>query len=108
MLGVSVPGFDAAPAQAKAAALDALDAVGLRDLASRLYVHLSGGERQRVHIARALSQLAAADLPPGRDPVLPAGRAHLQPRSGPSDRWCWPPSGARPAQVRPSSPCSTT
>jgi iron complex transport system ATP-binding protein len=29
-------------------------------LAGRLYVHLSGGERQRVHIARALSQLAAA------------------------------------------------
>ena len=28
MLGVSVPGFDTAPAQAKTAALDALDAVG--------------------------------------------------------------------------------
>lgn len=59
MLGVSVPGFDTAPAQARTAALGALDAVGLRDLAGRLYVHLSGGERQRVHIARALSQLAA-------------------------------------------------
>lgn len=59
MLGISVPGFDAAPAQVKATALEALDAVGMRDLTSRLYVHLSGGERQRVHIARALSQLAA-------------------------------------------------
>ena len=28
-------------------------------------MHLSGGERQRVHIARALSQLAAAALRPG-------------------------------------------
>ena len=65
MLGVSVPGFDAATAQARTAALDALDAVGLRDLAGRLYVHLSGGERQRVHIARALSQLAAATIRPG-------------------------------------------
>ena len=66
MLGVSVPGFDAAPAQVKAAALDSLDAVGLRDLASRLYVHLSGGERQRVHIARALSQLAVPPYHPGK------------------------------------------
>jgi iron complex transport system ATP-binding protein len=65
MLGVSVPGFGAAPAQARTAALDALDAVGLRELAGRLYVHLSGGERQRVHIARALSQLAAATCRPG-------------------------------------------
>src|SRR4029079_14317624 len=66
MLGVSLPGFDAAPAQVKAAALDSLDAVGLRDLASRLYVHLSGGERQRVHIARALSQLAVPPYHPGK------------------------------------------
>ena len=65
MLGVSVPGFGAAPAQARTAALDALDAVGLRDLAGRLYVYLFGGERQRVHIARALSQLAAATCRPG-------------------------------------------
>lgn len=59
MLGVSVPGFDTAPAHAKTTAMDALNAVGLRGLANRPYVHLSGGERQRVHIARALSQLAA-------------------------------------------------
>ena len=59
MLGVSVPGFDTAPAHAKTTTLDALAAVGLRGLANRLYVHLSGGERQRVHIARALSQLTA-------------------------------------------------
>ena len=60
MLGVSVPGFGTAPSAARAAALSALDAVGLRALAGRLYVHLSGGERQRVHIARALSQLSFA------------------------------------------------
>ncbi|NJO24015.1 MAG: heme ABC transporter ATP-binding protein [Sphingomonadales bacterium] len=60
MLGVSVPGFETTSLHAKRAALDTLDAVGLRDLAGRLYVQLSGGERQRVHIARALSQLATA------------------------------------------------
>lgn len=66
MLGISVPGFNAAPAQVKATALEALGALGLRDLASRLYVHLSGGERQRVHIARALSQLSAPSYHPGK------------------------------------------
>jgi iron complex transport system ATP-binding protein len=66
MLGISVPGFDTAPAQARAAALEALDAVGLRPLAGRFYVHLSGGERQRVHIARALSQLATAAVHAGQ------------------------------------------
>jgi iron complex transport system ATP-binding protein len=65
LLGVSVPGFDTGPVQAKTAALAALDAVGLRELAGRLYVHLSGGERQRVHIARALSQLSFGDLRQG-------------------------------------------
>lgn len=65
MLGVSVPGFASTPSRTKAAALEALDAVGLRGLADRLYVHLSGGERQRVHIARALSQLGAASVQPG-------------------------------------------
>jgi iron complex transport system ATP-binding protein len=57
MLGVSVPGFGNAPVETRAAALAALDAVGLREIAGRLYLHLSGGERQRVHIARALAQL---------------------------------------------------
>jgi iron complex transport system ATP-binding protein len=65
MLGVSVPGLETAAGNARAAALEALDAVGLRPLADRLYLHLSGGERQRVHIARALSQLAAAPIRPG-------------------------------------------
>ena len=37
---------------------------------SRLYVHLSGGERQRVHIARALSQLAAAPRQAGETRCL--------------------------------------
>jgi iron complex transport system ATP-binding protein len=70
MLGVSVPGFDTAPPMARAAGLEALDAVGLRALASRLYVHLSGGERQRVHIARSLSQLATAAVHPGETRCL--------------------------------------
>jgi iron complex transport system ATP-binding protein len=65
LLGVSVPGFGTAPGDARAAALSALDAVGLRGLAGRLYVHLSGGERQRVHVARALSQLSYATRRPG-------------------------------------------
>ena len=90
------------PAQARTAALDALDAVGLRALAGRLYVHLSGGERQRVHIARALCQLAAARRPARRDPLLPARRAHLQPRPGAPVAG----AGRRPApgraRVRPS------
>jgi iron complex transport system ATP-binding protein len=65
MLGISVPGFEATSARAATAGLDALEAVGMRRLADRLYVHLSGGERQRVHIARALCQLAAVATRPG-------------------------------------------
>jgi iron complex transport system ATP-binding protein len=65
MLGVSVPGLETAAGNARAAAQEALDAVGLRPLANRLYQHLSGGERQRVHIARALSQLALPAARPG-------------------------------------------
>jgi len=38
------------------AALDALDAVGLRHLGHRPIPHLSGGERQLVTVARALAQ----------------------------------------------------
>ncbi len=40
----------------RAAALDALDAVGLRDEAQRTFGDLSGGQRQRVLVARALVQ----------------------------------------------------
>lgn len=65
MLGVTVPGFDVMASSARTAGLEALDAVGLGGLADRPYVHLSGGERQRVHVARALSQLAAAAAHPG-------------------------------------------
>ena len=90
------------------AALDALDAVGLRELADRLYVHLSGGERQRVHIARALSQLAAAAVPSGRDPVLPARRAHLQPRSGPPVAGAGRHPAPGPRGARRALPSSTT
>jgi iron complex transport system ATP-binding protein len=70
MLAVTVPGFDTDPAGTGRTALDSLDAVGLRAVADRLYVHLSGGERQRVHFARALSQLAAARAEPGRTRCL--------------------------------------
>jgi iron complex transport system ATP-binding protein len=59
MLGISVPGFEGTSTRATTAGLEALEAVGMRRLADRLYVHLSGGERQRVHIARALCQLTA-------------------------------------------------
>jgi ABC-type Mn2+/Zn2+ transport system ATPase subunit len=40
----------------RAQALDALDAVGMRELAGRSFGDLSGGQRQRVLIARALVQ----------------------------------------------------
>ena len=60
MLGVSVPGFEIGRERATTIARDALQTVGLHDLASRPYPHLSGGERQRVHIARALCQLMAS------------------------------------------------
>lgn len=43
-------------AQDKAAARQALDALGLETLAERNYTELSGGERQLVLIARALAQ----------------------------------------------------
>jgi iron complex transport system ATP-binding protein len=58
MLGVTVPGFEVERTRALATAMQALEAVGMVELANRLYLHLSGGERQRVHLARALSQLA--------------------------------------------------
>ncbi len=70
MLGVTVPGFAVTTAAARAAALEALAAVGLSGLSSRLYGHLSGGERQRVHIARALCQVAAPALRPGESQCL--------------------------------------
>lgn len=60
MLGVSVPGFEIGRERTTTIARDALQAVGLHDLANRPYPHLSGGERQRVHIARALCQLMAS------------------------------------------------
>ena len=40
----------------KARALDCLDQVGIRDLASRQISQLSGGQQQRVFLARALAQ----------------------------------------------------
>jgi manganese/iron transport system ATP-binding protein len=46
--------FGRVDAAARQAALDALDAVALRDLASRPFGALSGGQRQRALIARAL------------------------------------------------------
>ena len=44
------------PASHKAAALAALDAVGLADFAARQIGRLSGGQQQRVFLARALAQ----------------------------------------------------
>ena len=50
------------PARDRAMALDCLDQVGLRALATRRADTLSGGEQQRVAIARALAQLPSVIL----------------------------------------------
>jgi iron complex transport system ATP-binding protein len=52
--------FELEGAHDQAIAQDALDAVGMTGLASRLFATLSGGEKQRVVIASALAQ--AADI----------------------------------------------
>ena len=61
--------LDARPiGEARAAADEALDSVGLRELADRFPDDLSGGEQQRVAIARALvggRQILLADEPTG-------------------------------------------
>lgn len=67
---VSLPmEFDGlAPAKARQAATEALDRVGIGDLATRFPDELSGGERQRVAIARAVAgprRLILADEPTG-------------------------------------------
>lgn len=58
MMGTSVrmSGFKSPGKKEKAIALEALDKMGIEDLASRDYTKLSGGEQQMVLIARALSQ----------------------------------------------------
>lgn len=68
-LGATVPGFGRGPA-IFAAVEDALQRVGLQDLAERKFTDLSGGERQRVHIARAICQLATARRRSGEAPIL--------------------------------------
>jgi putative ABC transport system ATP-binding protein len=61
--------LDGVPARkARAEALDALDSVGMRELADRFPDELSGGQQQRTAIARALvgpRRLVLADEPTG-------------------------------------------
>jgi iron complex transport system ATP-binding protein len=70
ILGVTVPGFETSAAHAQRAALEALEALGLSEIAHRPYVHLSGGERQRVHIARVLCQLGTGPVGSGETRYL--------------------------------------
>lgn len=62
-----------------AVALDCLERVGARHLASRFYPSLSGGERQRVHIARALAQIAGNQTGEGRCLLLDEHTSSLDP-----------------------------
>jgi iron complex transport system ATP-binding protein len=63
LLGASVPGFVGASREAERMATACIARVGMDRLEHRLFTQLSGGERQRVQIARALLQLAVANLP---------------------------------------------
>ncbi|MEM6495271.1 MAG: heme ABC transporter ATP-binding protein [Pseudomonadota bacterium] len=55
--GVSVPQLESRQSSVQIEVADAIERVGLSELAQRNYTTLSGGERQRVHLARALCQL---------------------------------------------------
>ena len=70
LLGASVPGFVAPSYAVERTAKSCIVRVGLEKLENRLFTQLSGGERQRVQIARALLQLAIANLPAGTTSAL--------------------------------------
>ena len=79
VVALGVPG-GAAASEIDRRVAEALDTVGLTELAERQFTVLSGGERQRVHFARVLAQLA--DATPERPAVclLDEPVAALDPR----------------------------